>query len=55
MTNTVLIASLTLNMTLNQMKLKNTDTSTNTKHSSKLSKSTDIGIKKVKGQNMQNV
>ena len=55
MINMVSIASLTLNLTLNQMKVKNTDMSTNMKHSSKLSKSIDIGIKKVKVQNMQNV
>ena len=55
MINMVLIASLTLNLTLNQMKVKNTDMSTNTKCSSKLLKSIDISIKKVKVQNMQNV
>ena len=53
MINMVSIAFLTLNLTLNQMKVKNTDKSTNMKCSSKLSKSIDISIKKVKVQNMQ--
>ena len=48
MINMVSIASLTLNLTLNQMKVKNTDTSTNTKCSSKLLKSIGIDIKIVK-------
>ena len=48
-------ASLTMNLILNQMKVKNTDMNTNTKCSSKLSKSIDIDIKKFKVQNMQNI
>ena len=55
MINMVLIASLTLNLALNQMKVKNTDMSTNTKCSSKLLKSINVSIKKVKVQNMQSV
>ena len=55
MINMVSIASLTLTLTLNQMKVKNTDMSINMKCSSKLSKSIDISIKKVKVQNMQTV
>ena len=45
MTNMVSIASLTLNLTLSQMKVKSTDTNINTKHSSKLLKSIDDDIK----------
>ena len=55
MINMVSIASLTLNLTLNQMKVKNTDTSTNTKCSSKLLKSIDVSIKNIKAQNIQNI
>ena len=55
MINMVSIAPLTLNLAPNQMKVKNTDMSTNTKHSSKLLKSVDIDIKIVKAQNIQNI
>ena len=52
MINMDLIASLTLNLTPNQMKEKNTDVNTNMKHSFKLLKSIDISIRNVKVQNI---
>ena len=42
-----------LNLALNQMKVKNTDMSTNTKYSSKLLKSIDVSIKNIKAENIQ--
>ena len=52
MINMVSIASLTLNLTQNQMEEKNTDMNTNMKHLIKLLKSIDIGIRNVKVQNI---
>ena len=51
MINMVSIASLTLNLTLNQMKVKNTDKNINMKCSSKLLKSIHVNIKIVKKKN----
>ena len=50
MINMLSIVSLTLTLTLNQMKEKNTDINTSMKCSFKLLKSTDVGVKDVKVQ-----
>ena len=50
MINMVSIAALTLNLTPNQMKEKNTDMNINTKCSFKFLKSIDVSIRNVKVQ-----
>ena len=48
MINMASITSQILNLTLNQMKVNNTDMNTSMKHSYKLLKSVDVGVKKLR-------